>query len=248
MATNELMTIPKTVAELAYYLYVSPEAITTKLRRMDRPTGENLTEEDLADLVREYRRRAGKRSEETLGAAAALADLLGLPQEEDAGPADKTVKPPRKKEPGNKQPPADAPKPPEEASATEGVAKDIGIIDKVFRSRVMLFSVFLAGIVWQIKHTAVVVARADDPEIVGASIQDYLYALAIQFTALLLTIHKGGKGYLIAFGVFEYFVNMVYYRPWGNDANWDVWIQTNLLSMGIAFTLYSYSELFAAKK
>lgn len=114
----------------------------------------------------------------------------------------------------------------------------------------MLFVVFLAGMMWQIAHTAVVVARADKTQVTDASIQDYLYALAIQFTALLMTVHKGGRYYLISFGVFEFFVNMAYYRPWAQEATKyaiDVWAVDILLSMGIAFSLFSYSELMADK-
>ncbi len=256
--------VPTSVRELATALGVTAEAIRKKLNRMSISiTGEKLTPEELSIILQEYAQPHGRRPPETTLAAQRIATDAGIelsgtapslepaPESPKPAPAPEPLKPAPAPEPLKPAPAPPRPTPaPEPAPAPAPKVVHNSWIDKIFQSRAMLFVVFLAGMMWQIAHTAVVVARADKTQVTDASIQDYLYALAIQFTALLMTVHKGGRYYLISFGVFEFFVNMAYYRPWAQEATKyaiDVWAVDILLSMGIAFSLFSYSELMADK-
>lgn len=259
---------PNSVKALAEALGITTEAIRKKIMRMNIEVGDTLTADDLAIILAEYAQPHGRRPPETTQAALRIAadagiDLGELPTaasspDDDVEP-DRPAPRPAPPTPPAPTPPAPRPAPPTPPAPTPRPAPvptpplpepalHSSIIDKVFQSRAMLFLVFLAGMMWQIAHTAVVVARADKTHTDAASLQDYLYALAIQFTALLMTVHKGGRYYLVSFGVFEFFVNMAYYQPWAHKAGIDVWAIDILLSMGIAFSLFSYSELMADKK
>ena len=80
-------------------------------------------------------------------------------------------------------------------------------------------------------------------------VESLLYAGSIQFTALLMTLHRGGRVYLLIFAVLEFGVNMIHYRPWDKEGTGiDVWVIDILLSFAIAFSIYSYSEIFTTKR
>jgi len=120
-------------------------------------------------------------------------------------------------------------------------------IDDFFRSRWLLFTVFLLALLFQMEHSALVAAKVSqlENETLGM-ISGIVFAVAVQFTGLIMTIHKGSKDYLVAFAVIEFFINMLYYAPWSNpDAEFDVWAINIIISAAIAFTIFSYAELFA---
>ncbi len=104
----------------------------------------------------------------------------------------------------------------------------------------------MGAMVWQVLNTTEVVMWADQE---SSYFNALLYAGSIQFTALLMTLHRGGRMYLLIFAVLEYGVNIIHYRPWENkDAGVDVWVIDNLLSFAIAFSIFSYSEIFISKR
>lgn len=120
-------------------------------------------------------------------------------------------------------------------------------IDDFFRSRWLLFTVFLLALLFQMEHSALVAAKVSQLENKSLGmISGIVFAVAVQFTGLIMTIHKGSKDYLVAFAVIEFFINMLYYAPWSNpDAGFDVWAIDIIISAAIAFTIFSYAELFA---
>jgi hypothetical protein len=101
----------------------------------------------------------------------------------------------------------------------------------------------------QMNHTAQVVG--------GEWLQAWAYALSIQFTGLAMTLYKGNLGYLRAFAVAEFAINLLHYRPWAHCeliegvsvcGGFEEWTRSVLLSALIAFTIYSYVEIFAARR
>lgn len=106
-------------------------------------------------------------------------------------------------------------------------------------SRSFLLGVLLLSLIWQMIHTAGLIGRMDAGEPIWSN---YCYAAGVQFTALVLTLHNGGRGYLIGFAAFEFAVNLLYYEPWmvgGHIA----WARAILISAGVAFAIYSYSAI-----
>lgn len=108
-----------------------------------------------------------------------------------------------------------------------------------------LYLVYLAALVWQVWHTAAVLVEADTEKGWTAWVSGLLFALSVQFTALLMTIRGGSVWYLRGFAVVEFLFNCAYYEPYRDGASWSDIIVELLISAAIAFTIYSYSELFA---
>jgi hypothetical protein len=101
----------------------------------------------------------------------------------------------------------------------------------------------------QMNHTALVVR--------GEWLHAWAYALSIQFTGLAMTLYKGNLAYLRAFAVAEFAINLLHYRPWAHCeliegvsvcGGAEEWTRSVLLSALIAFTIYSYVEIFAARR
>lgn len=111
-----------------------------------------------------------------------------------------------------------------------------------------LYFVFICALGWQMGHSAWLessISRIETDWV--RSIAAWGFAFAVQFTALLLTIRKGNKSYLQGFAMCEFCINLLYYRPWsGGVGGTDAAAQV-LLSAVIAFTIYSYAELFTDK-
>ncbi|MEZ5044106.1 MAG: hypothetical protein R2828_29705 [Saprospiraceae bacterium] len=123
-------------------------------------------------------------------------------------------------------------------------------IDDFFRSRVLLFSVFLLALFFQMEHSALVAAKVSqlNNEVLRI-ISGVVFAIAVQFTGLIMTIHSGRKAYLIGFALVEFLTNMLYYAPWSEPSiTYDIWAIDIIISAAIAFTILSYAELFAASK
>lgn len=120
-----------------------------------------------------------------------------------------------------------------------------------FSKDAFLFVVFVAALLWQMHHSAGLVMRISLIEIAWMKwLSGVLFSFAVQFTALLMTIRKGSKNYLMIFACAEVIINMLYYRPWNYSGN-DIatyWATSIIVSLCIAFTIYSYSELFVIEK
>ncbi|MEO0627418.1 MAG: hypothetical protein AAFY91_10565 [Bacteroidota bacterium] len=112
------------------------------------------------------------------------------------------------------------------------------------KSKTFVLVVFLCALGWQIFHTAEVVGRMDSAESIWSN---YAFAVAVQFTALLMTVHSDGAiGYLRGFAFIEFAINMAYYQPWLASTGIEVWALSILLSFIIAFTIFCYSKILTS--
>ncbi|WP_020539267.1 hypothetical protein [Lewinella cohaerens] len=118
-----------------------------------------------------------------------------------------------------------------------------------FSKDLLLALIAMVSMYVQMNHTAQVVG--------GEWLQAWAYALSIQFTGLAMTLYKGNLGYLRAFAVAEFAINLLHYRPWAHCeliegvsvcGGFEEWTRSVLLSALIAFTIYSYVEIFAARR
>lgn len=79
-----------------------------------------------------------------------------------------------------------------------------------------------------------------------------LFALGVDSTALILTIHRGGKKYLYTFAVIHFLMNVTFHTQ-VHSFSWEFKSAVGifgylLLSFVIAFSNFSYTELFSEKK
>ncbi|WP_367389011.1 hypothetical protein [Lewinella sp. LCG006] len=113
---------------------------------------------------------------------------------------------------------------------------------------VLLALIAMVSMYVQMNHTAQVVG--------GEWLQAWAYALSIQFTGLAMTLYKGSLWYLRVFALAEFSINLLHYRPWACEwvesvsvcGGAEEWTRSLLLSALIAFTIYSYVEIFAARR
>jgi hypothetical protein len=113
---------------------------------------------------------------------------------------------------------------------------------------VLLALIAMVSMYVQMNHTAQVVG--------GEWLQAWAYALSIQFTGLAMTLYKGSLWYLRIFALAEFSINLLHYRPWACElvegvsvcGGAEEWTRSLLLSALIAFTIYSYVEIFAARR
>lgn len=261
ISTTPTQQLPRTLAALAYELFVSLEALQVKLRRMTRTVNtDNLSDDDLKAILTDYASLSGRRTPETVAAAVKMLEQLGvvvdgqaplvnsvarLPRYTDPKPEPKPEPKPDIK-PGPKPEPDPDPKLKPQPLPAAGPASSDSRIVRFFRSDTFLFVVFMGAMIWQVLNTKEVVLWADKESNFAEAL---LYAGSIQFTALLMTLHRGGRVYLLIFAVLEFGVNMIHYRPWDKEGTGiDVWVIDILLSFAIAFSIYSYSEIFTTKR
>ncbi|MEM1323643.1 MAG: hypothetical protein AAGG75_25505 [Bacteroidota bacterium] len=213
-----------TIPTLAQQLGVKPDSLRRQLRRLDIQTHGQLDDEQYRQIIGEYSKPSGRRDPDTVAAAQAIAGQMGLSvnaklNNKTTASKGKTTTMAKRRRPAE-------------------VQKRSGI-DRALMSRTFLLSVLLLSLVWQMIHTAGLIGRMDAGEPIWSN---YCYAAGVQFTALVLTLHNGGRGYLIGFAAFEFAVNLLYYEPWmvgGHIA----WARAILISAGVAFAIYSYSAI-----
>lgn len=200
--------------------------------RLKLETTENELSEAAANtLIRRYTKKRGQRSDETVAAAQQLAIKRGIILKEKPAIA-KQNSPATLKSP--------------KSSTSKRKKQDVlgNSLKKAVRSQGLVYLVLILAIIWQIDHTAHVVGAMDSKASIWL---DYSFAIGIQLTALLMTIHKGSKHFLIIFAFIEFFINLIYYSPWSTGGMLE-WTQALLISGTIAFTIYSYSELITTEK
>jgi hypothetical protein len=108
-----------------------------------------------------------------------------------------------------------------------------------------LFVVLLSAMCFQMHHNAHIVAIVEKGE--SAFVWGWVFAFAIQFTAVLMTIEGGGKNWLRGFAVLEFAINMLYYSSWEHNATFSQWSIHIIISFGIAFAIYAYAHLFTQR-
>jgi hypothetical protein len=124
------------------------------------------------------------------------------------------------------------------------------------------FTALCVALVFQTEHSFMVAYRISQSDSDWVKVISALCgAIAIDAAAVMMTIHqKSSKNALKGFAVLQFLINMFYYRPWMRlwDAM-DEWIgftatsatffaATTLMSAVLAFVVYSYSDIFTAKK
>lgn len=225
------------IDQLSQQLKLDRSSLMKTISRMNlTPEDNQLPEPQLKQLVMKYTKNAGKRSVETVVAAQNLAVNLNFIEAKSLP----TSKAPKNRATG------------ESFATLKSKAKQqkTVTVESILKSKTFLLVVLICALSWQVMHTAGVVARMDQGD---HQVSNYLFAFAIQFTALLMTIHGGGVNYLRAFAVIEFLINMAYYRPWhvpngSAPVTLDTWIINVLLSFTIAFTIFCYSKLLTSKK
>lgn len=235
---NGTTTYP--IQELSRRLQLPTSSLKRTIERMNLTTEPNdqLSPAATKTLILQYTKKAGKRSDQTIHAARQMANELGLSIEQPsqvAKIATKTVTAVERKATATLK-----------SKSTKKKARIWSFnIEKFLKGTNFLMLVLLCAIAWQVHHTATVVDRMDD---VQNTLSNVAFAIAIQFTALLMTIHNGGVNYLRTFAVIEFAINMAYYRPWHGDGSpIDFWCISVLISGTIAYTIFCYSKLLTIK-
>ena len=222
-----------TLPTLADQLGIQVDSLRRQTKRLDIDIqGGQLNEEQYKLVVREYSRPSGRRPAETVERAQALAGQLGIAS--PAAISAKVDKPVTRRRTSTRR------------SRPAEVQMQRPWIDRFLMSRSFLLVVLLSCLAWQVQHTAGLIGRMDAGEPLWSN---YCYALGIQFTALLLTLHQGGRGYLLGYALFEFLINLLYYEPWmAGSTDWQVvWSRALLISGGIAFAIYSYSAILTTR-
>ncbi len=225
-----------TLKELAEELLLKPDTLRKKLNRSGEWYGidDELPEKLTSEVIQEYAKPAPRRSDETIEAAKQLLGIPGANSFKETKVDSEPEKPAKIN--GNK--PISL-KEEKEDSAPETKPEPKG---KSKRNHFVTV-VLVIAVIWQMHHSAFVVmeiSRMEGPPWI--QIDGILFAFSIQFTALLLTIYEGKRWYLVLFAIIEFLINVVYYQPWEEGGNYPL---TILISGTIAFTIYSYSDLFA---
>lgn len=232
---NGNMTTNYTIDGLSKILGVKQDTLKTAAKRMDiNMNTEYLRTDDILKIAKTYSKERNGRSSDTVNAAREILSGATPGEQKTDAPAIKFYNPNKKKK---------------AIAKTVRPQKSSSTAVAFFKSEGFLFLVFLAAIGWQVAHTANIEMRVSNESSQMTKIAlSYLFAAAVQFTALLMTINTGKIEYLQVFAFIEFVINMIYYEPWnrGNDPTY--WLTTIVLSGAIAFTIYSYSELFVNKK
>lgn len=130
--------------------------------------------------------------------------------------------------------------------APDGSARSVRarMIDEV-RGREFLFSVMAFGLVCQMVHTGGFVFQNTpiEPYFLRVAMA-VIFAFAVDCAALVLTIHKGTLAYLVGFALFHFLVNLHFHYTLSGES-WRV--ADVLLSAVVAFSNFSYSDLFTSK-
>lgn len=268
MSTEHLPRLPEQLTEALRLPTV--DALRKSLKRWGIIDGrfdrtKPLSLDQMMDVAKNY---SEKGSEDTQEAAAKLVDQLiaELPNS-DNGPAPSISSDPRDYtpsgtvlgfEPSDRTQEPDAERPVDEVEADhDGL---LGMIDRTdvlpvvsvtdwreVAKDLLLSAVALVAMLVQIVNTATVVQSAEQADGTMALVHSWAFAVAVQFTGLALTLYKGRLRYLQLFALAEFGINLLYFRPW-SGGGWESWVTAILLSALIAFTIYSYVEIFAARR
>ncbi len=112
------------------------------------------------------------------------------------------------------------------------------------RGQPFLVFAVLIGTGCQMIHTGgFFMANSPVPDTLVTAVLAVLFAIAIDSTALIMTVHRGGRAYLWAFALIHAMMNLCYHF----EATHGLTLGTVLLSLVIPFSNFAYTELFAKK-
>lgn len=120
------------------------------------------------------------------------------------------------------------------------------------RTEVFLFLAMIVGMVSQMVHTGGFFFNNSPIERPAIKIAlSVLFAVGVDSTALIMTIHRGGRVYLWTFAVIHFLMNVTFHTQ-VHSFEWTFQSYVGvfgylLLSFVIAFSNFSYTELFSDK-
>lgn len=127
-------------------------------------------------------------------------------------------------------------------SVTEDVTAKSNL-SQIKVSPILIGIVLSPALIWQMEHYAGVVndlSRIDTNETLSL-VFSWMFAFSVTGTAIVMTAAKGNMNYLIGFAIVETLANIIYCHP----VSLIEWLTTLLISTAMAFTILSYSEIFA---
>lgn len=134
---------------------------------------------------------------------------------------------------------------PKRKRTTKKKVEEKSVFVSFFKSEGLLFVVFISALLWQMAHTSALVSSVSPHESVWYNLGlGILFAFAVQFTALLMTIHTGNIWYLKGFAIVDFSIIVLHHSPWQSGADITEWAVVGVLAASMAFTIFSYSELF----
>jgi hypothetical protein len=218
-------------------------------------SGEILTDEQLSNILNYFARPTQKRTPESVQAAIGLMRELGITPVVVETPALTN----ENKSDGQD---SEAPQPSEtkaqkqKASSERQAQSSVQNFVKSEKDKkqkasfdwygAILFAVFVVAMVFQMHHTAHIIALVEKGSY--SEVWGWAYAVAFQFTASMLALSTGNKTALKVFGGIEFLVNLLYYAPWDNQSLTVTIACINVVaSAGIAYAIYTYAELFTER-
>lgn len=128
---------------------------------------------------------------------------------------------------------------------TNEILRFLSTIAEFFYHPVIIFLGLIGCLYFQVNHLAEFVQRNsayDSPAIA------YPFAIVVEITALVHTIHGGKETTIRNFALLTFFTNILFYEVWTGIAPtsdyFAAFISKVTISAIIAYCLYSYSELF----
>jgi hypothetical protein len=121
------------------------------------------------------------------------------------------------------------------------------------RTDTFLVCAMIVGMVSQMVHTAgFFFNNSPISETELKIVLSVIFAVGVDSTALIMTIHRGGTAYLWTFAVIHFLMNITFHTQ-VHAFGWDFQSFVGifgyiLLSFVIAFSNFSYTELFSRKK
>jgi len=156
--------------------------------------------------------------------------------------SEKVAQEPRKNDAQNEPNPAQEPTPePAQTRAT---------FDGHFlRTDGFLFVTLCAAMIGQMAHTSWVFYRniPEEQPLELRVILAIVCAIGVDCTALVMTVKRGGIGYLITFALIHFAVNLTAHFQDSEEVGWGSGLVFILLSGVLAFSNFSYTDLFSRK-
>lgn len=225
------------VTEISDLLAIPAASIKRQCQRMDLPTDE-LNTEQAAQLVACYTAPRANRPADTPVRAQEFLGQLGhdVPAPQPAPRIVHTTPPLAASPRWRGATPTAAPVRPPRPMLRPGVVVRVG------RSEAVAVALFGLVAIWQALNTIELVGWLQTGAM-SMSWRAALFGAPVQLTALVLTLHNGGRWYLRGFAGFEFAVNLLHGQPWRSNSP-EVWATVLLTSSLAAFAILSFSEIF----
>lgn len=224
----------QTYNDISEVLHLQPQSVKRKGDRSGYSYGLNdkLPKPVIIELVNDYQNPAPRRTDKTMKAAKELAKAIdnnttvNVQVNNIVNGHDKQVSKPNVND--------------KQKVLTKKADND----KKEMSIPLWLMGIVLApALLWQMEHYAAVVndlSRIKDLTVLSY-VSSWFFAFSVTGTAIVMTAAKGNMWYLYGFAIVETLANIIYCQPY----TWLEWATTVLVSGAMAFTILSYSEIFA---